>query len=72
MKQTETELDNVAEHTINDYWHVDGAISFSFSAVWVGRIRFQVLRPRRQVGNKWVMCRSAQIPEVSEAEAARC
>ena len=34
QRQTETDLDNLAEHTVNDYWNINGAASLSDE--WVG------------------------------------
>ena len=44
MRQTESDSDSAAEHTIDDCWTIDGAIALSDD--WVVRSRFHFLQPR--------------------------
>ena len=44
MRQKEPDSDIAAEHTTDDCWTIDGAITLSDD--WVVRTRFQLLRPR--------------------------
>ena len=43
-RQTVPDSDSAAEHTTDDCWTIDGAITLSDD--WVVRTRFQLLRPR--------------------------
>ena len=43
-RQTESDSDSAAEHTIDDCWNIDGATTLSDD--WVVRSRFHFLRPR--------------------------
>ena len=58
MREKETDSESAAEHTTDDSWNFDGAVTLS--GHWVGRARFQVLWPRRLGGCKWVNSRQTK------------
>ena len=52
MRQTETDPESVAEHTIADCWNIDAATTLSDDGV--RRTWLQVIRQRSPDGYKWV------------------
>ena len=53
MRQTQTSLNNLFEHSIIDLW--TEAKGVSLSGEWIGTTRFQMLRTRLLEGYNWVM-----------------
>ena len=61
MRQTQTSINNVSEHIINDIW--TEAKGVNLSEEWTGDTRFQILRTRLPEGYKRVNGRHAKIPK---------
>ena len=67
MRRTYTDLDTMAENTIDDLWTEDGAKALSNP--WKGKTVFYILRPPAPPGYRWVEGRLTKVQQTTRPDS---
>jgi hypothetical protein len=67
MRRTYTDLDTMAENTIDDLWTEDGARALSNP--WKGKTVFHILRPPAPPGYRWVESRLTKLQQTTRPDS---
>ena len=65
MRKTETNSEDLTEHTVTDYWTDPTTAHRELSSEWTGRTIFTIMRPPAPEGKEWVSGSLVKIQKTS-------